>query len=185
MENGKTNPDPTPNARSNTACSPSNVLLLPAEGKVDLLMRDLVGGSKGNPKKTTDAETIMGLEESTGEYIFVDHQQSPDPSTFNVAGGGSLEATNPLLNGKNGDNTYVLRANANIIISAGNWTIGFGSDDGGTLKIPGVNFSWRNNNGSPASDEVRRDLARHPQKASHRGHVWTWDFVHDMSLIHI
>lgn len=23
---------------------------------------------------------------------------------------------------------------------------------------------------------------RHPQKASHRGHVWTWDFIHDWTL---
>lgn len=145
----------------------SLILLLPAEGKFDLLMRDLIGGSDGNPNSTTEAETIMGLEESTGAYVFVDHQQSPDPSTINVAGGGNFGATNPLPNGKNGDNTYVLRAKANIIIPAGNWTVGFGSDDGGTLKIPGVNFTGRtNNNGSPASDEVRWE--------NPRGHRWTF-----------
>jgi transposase InsO family protein len=29
---------------------------------------------------------------------------------------------------------------------------------------------------------VGHSTGRHPQKASHRGHVWTWDFIHDWSV---
>ncbi|MCH7228726.1 Ig-like domain-containing protein [Haloferula sp. A504] len=133
-------------------------------------MRNLIGGSDGNPQNTTEAEAIMALEASTGAYLFTDHTESPDPSTINVGGGGSFGATNPLPNGNQQDNKYVLRATANVIIPAGNWTIGFGSDDGGTLKIPGVNFSTRvSNSGSFAADEVRYEGTR--------GHQWTFGQV--------
>lgn len=141
--------------------------LQPVNAEFSLVMRDLTGGSDGNPNNTTEAETIMALGASTGTYIFQDHVESPDPATINVAQNASFGSTNLLPNGKNADNTYVLKATANVIIPAGNWTIGFGSDDGGTLKIPGVNFTNRtNNSGSPASDEVRFEGTR--------PHRWTF-----------
>jgi transposase InsO family protein len=36
----------------------------------------------------------------------------------------------------------------------------------------------------PKKKQSRRghSTGRHPQKASHRGHVWTWDFIHDWSV---
>src|SRR5690606_6794745 len=34
----------------------------------------------------------------------------------------------------------------------------------------------------PKESRRGESTGRHPQKAAHRGHVWTWDFIHDWTL---
>jgi putative transposase len=34
----------------------------------------------------------------------------------------------------------------------------------------------------PKESRRGESTGRHPQKATHRGHVWTWDFIHDWTL---
>ncbi len=128
----------------------------PAHADFTLLMRDLTGGSDGNPNSTTEAETIIALEAPSAAYQYTDYTNSPDPDTINVAGGGSFSPTDPLPNGTSAADRYVLRATANLVIPAGDWTIAFGRDDGGYIRIgdgfPGFIDEY-STNGDPTSGD--------------------------------
>ncbi len=53
-----------------------------------------------------------------------------------------------------------------MVIPAGTWTIGFGSDDGGQITVAGVTFdSYSDPNDSAEDDQVRYE--------GNRGHGWT------------
>ena len=54
---------------------------------------------------------------------------------------------------------------ADVVIPAGRWTVGIGSDDGGQLTIPGVLFDVWNANDSFDDDQIRFE--------NNRGHGWT------------
>lgn len=140
-----------------------------AQADFELTMRKLTGGSDGNPGTTTEARTIMELGSPNSSYSFTDYTESPDPETINVGGGGSYGSTALLPNNSQRDDRYILKATANVIIPAGTWTIAFGSDDGGYIKIPGVNFTnpLNNNWGSQpvVADTIWYDRGR--------GHAWT------------
>ena len=142
--------------------------MAPAHADFTLLMRDLTGGSDGNPNSATEAETILALAAPNATYAYTDHTQSPNPATVNVASGGSFSPTNVLPNGASAADTYVVQATANLVIPAGDWTIAFGSDDGGKLQIPGVTFLA--NTGSDAGSTFSGDEIRFEGT---RGHDWT------------
>lgn len=138
-------------------------LIAPARADFTLLMRNADQGISN----TSAAEYLLAQPASpSGGWTFTDHLESPDPATINVGGNGNYGATNKLPNGLQQDNTYALKATANLLIPAGTWTIGFGSDDGGSIKIAGITFDSRfNNSGNPADNEVRFETGR--------GHRWT------------
>jgi hypothetical protein len=93
-----------------------------------------------------------------------------------AGGGGTFPVNNPYPNGESvpdnsptpGDD-FLVTAETSLPfnIPAGDWTIGFGSDDGGALRIPGIVFSNEiNTDGDPGLDDTI--LFDAP-----RGHVWT------------
>ena len=83
-------------------------------------------------------------------------------------GAGTFDQTIPYLNGTDdaSKDDFLQQMTGLITIPAGDWTIGFGSDDGGTVIIPGVEFSARfNATAGTADDETRFNGTR--------GHGWT------------
>ncbi|MCA9170156.1 MAG: hypothetical protein KDB23_20910, partial [Planctomycetales bacterium] len=60
---------------------------------------------------------------------------------------------------------FALRASAKVVIPVGTYTIGFGSDDGGQITIPGVTFTDSLSNDSTSADQIRYE--------GNRGHAWT------------
>ena len=97
--------------------------------------------------------------------------QVPYPVVDMGGGGGTFIATTlPYPNGVGvGDTSvsdFVVSAEADVIIPPGEYTIGIGSDDGGKITIPGVEFEyWSDNNGSLDDDQIRFEGTR--------GHGWT------------
>lgn len=89
----------------------------------------------------TDAEIVLDdfeAETAIGGYSVVD-----------FAGGAGTFAENLAYpNGVNNDsqNDFAVQVTADVVIPAGTWTIGFGSDDGGRVQIPGVEFTDSLNN---------------------------------------
>ncbi len=85
-----------------------------------------------------------------------------------LAGGiGTFSRNLPYPNGVANETMedFALQAVAEVVIPAGTWTIGFGSDDGGAVQIPGVEFLDSLNNDNFENDEIRFELPR--------GHSWT------------
>jgi|GEM_PF-1930754 len=93
-------------------------------------------------------------------------------------GGGSFGDTVPYLNGTadTSKDDFLQQMTGLVTIPAGEWTIGFGSDDGGTVIIPGVEFADRfNATAGTADGEVRFNGTR--------GHGWTMgEFTLDAPL---
>ncbi len=81
-------------------------------------------------------------------------------------GGGSFADTQPYPNDVSNDSMedFAVRATANVVIPVGTWTIGFGSDDGGQLTIPGVTFDVKSNE-EGEDNQIRFE--------GNRGHDWT------------
>jgi hypothetical protein len=75
---------------------------------------------------------------------------SKDYAVVNHGVGGDYGGDQLLPDGLTDTDTYALRATANVKIPAGTWSINVGSDDGASVKIPGVVFTNRVNN-SPAN----------------------------------
>ena len=65
---------------------------------------------------------------------------------------------------------FAVEVMADVVIPAGDWTIGIGSDDGGKIVIPGVTFEDWQNNDSFEDDEIRFEGIR--------GHGWTLGSFH-------
>ena len=83
-------------------------------------------------------------------------------------GGGTFPDTAPYLNGTadTSQDDFLQQMTGLVTIPAGDWSIGFGSDDGGTVILSGVEFSARHNaTAGTADDEVRFNGTR--------GHGWT------------
>ena len=60
---------------------------------------------------------------------------------------------------------FAVQVTADVTIPDGTWTVGFGSDDGGNIRIPGITLEDWLNNDSFEDDEIRRETPR--------GHGWT------------
>ncbi len=108
----------------------------------------------------TIAEEVLDDYEgitATGAYDVVD--MAGLPGTF----GKDL----PYPNGVNNDSQsdFAVEVTADVVIPAGTWTIGFGSDDGGSIRIPGISFDDWLNNDSIDDDELRFEQPR--------AHGWT------------
>ena len=89
-------------------------------------------------------------------------------SVVDFAGGAATFGENLAYpNGINNDSQddFAVQVTADVVIPAGTWTIGFGSDDGGRIKLPGVEFTDSLNNDMWEDDELRREAVR--------AHDWT------------
>lgn len=86
-----------------------------------------------------------------------------------AGGGGSFPVNHPYPNGATGTSMedFAIRAEADVEIPVGTYSIAFGSDDGGQLTIEGVEFDFDNslNNDSFDDDQIRFE--------GNRGHGWT------------
>ncbi len=153
----------------------ATALLAPlAHADWNLLMRDVVsGGSDTQVGSGAEAETIINLGAPNATYNFNDY--SDVRAKIDVAGAGSFSGSDNLPNGSGSGDDYVLKATAFVEIPAGDWTIGFGRDDGGYLRIdpnntdgfPGFTTEYSTNGDPTAGDnEVRYNGTG--------GHSWTW-----------
>ena len=96
-------------------------------------------------------------ETAIGTYRVVDMAGSV--GTF----GENLAYPNGINNDSQDD--FAVEVTADVVIPAGTWTIGLGSDDGGKIRIPGVVFDDWQNNDSIEDDEIRFEAPR--------AHGWT------------
>jgi hypothetical protein len=106
---------------------------------------------------TVDGLPVIYQSDATGIYTDVNLQGGP----------GTFSRGYAYPNGVNNESMedFAVRAIADVIIPAGTWTIGFGTDDGGQITIPGVSFDDSLNNDSSADDQIRFE--------GNRGHDWT------------
>ncbi len=128
---------------SNLAAGGDGTLTLERFRGFDLLQRDLTGGTHGGIFNVTQAETILALEAPNEEYDYVDTRVFRN--SINLAASGSFGGTSPLPDGLAQSDTYVLHARTYLVIPPGEWTIGFGSDDGGSLILEDVKFLTKTN----------------------------------------
>ncbi len=115
---------------------------------------------------TIDNHTIA--EDVLDEFIASGDAVRGDYAVVDLAGGGGTFPENlPYPNDVNNDSMsdFAVRAIADVVIPVGTWTIGFGSDDGGQLTIPGVEFLDSQNNDFFEDDQIRFE--------GNRGHGWT------------
>ena len=108
----------------------------------------------------TNAEDVLADfegETAIGAYYEVDF----------AGGSGTFSENTAYPNGINNDSQsdFAVQVKADIVIPAGTWTIGFGSDDGGRIKMPGVEFTDSLNNDMWEDDELRYEIPR--------AHGWT------------
>ena len=82
-------------------------------------------------------------------------------------GGGTFPDTQPYPNGvaDTSQSDFAVEVTAEAVIPVGTWTVGIGSDDGGRVKIPGVEFTDSLNDDMFDEDEIRFN--------GNRGHGWT------------
>lgn len=97
-------------------------------------------------------------------------------SRVNMGGGeGTFPGADPYPDGSNNGgydgNDFVVSVTGSVVIPVGEWTIGFGSDDGGLLRLGGLTFEQEyNTNGDPGLDDTLFYNAP-------RGHSWTWGTI--------
>ncbi|MCA9201174.1 MAG: hypothetical protein KDA87_26720, partial [Planctomycetales bacterium] len=122
---------------------------------------------------TVDSQTIADdiIDAQDGIVSTGFGPQEDDTAAYDVidlaGGGGNFGVNHPYPNGVNDDSldNFAVQAVANVVIPAGTWTIGFGSDDGGKILIPGVEFIDSQANDNFQDDEIRFEAPR--------GHAWT------------
>ena len=103
----------------------------------------------------------LALEDFDGEFA----TGSYDVVDFG-GGGGTFGSTNPYPNGvaDTSMSDFAVQVFADVTIPAGEWTIGFGSDDGGQVTIAGIELiEFTNDNFE--DDQIRFE--------GNRGHGWT------------
>jgi hypothetical protein len=132
-------------------------------------MIDVEGGADGTLDSATEALNVLNGNFNPANYI-LSFDQSRTVSTINFGGGaGSFGNDQPYFDGTNNTelSDIAMRATAIVTIPVGTWTIGFGSDDGGALRLAGVNFTGEagTNGDTPGDNEVRFE--------GPRGHSWT------------
>lgn len=114
------------------------------------------------------AEALGILRGTAAPRTIVEDVRGPVAKIDLGGGGGSFDETVPYLNGTadTSKDDFLQQMTGLITIPAGEWSVGFGSDDGGTVIIPGVEFTERYNATTGTDDhEVRFNGTR--------GHGWT------------
>jgi hypothetical protein len=142
----------------------------PVRADFNLLLRDVTGGGTDTQvNDCNEAETIIALGAPDATYNFTDTRVTR--TVINLPGGGNFGTDDPLPDGTTGQGKedYILNAKAYVRIPAGDWSIGFGSDDGGRLQVGGITFLSENGTiGDPANGD-NEVFFNNP-----RGHGWTW-----------
>ena len=129
-------------------------------------------GLSGWNLRLVDSDVTIG-DHTTAEDVLDDPNETSVSGSYDVidvgGGAGSFPDTQPYPNGVTATSMedFALRAEADVTIPAGTYTIGFGSDDGGQITIDGVEFDFdaSQNNDSFDDDQIRFE--------GNRGHGWT------------
>jgi hypothetical protein len=146
-----------------SAASVDTAMAVPFEGrfiKVD------TGGPTGTIDNTTEARELVKGNPNGGVFSA---DVRGTVQTIDLAGGaGNFSVNAPYLNGVNNDSQddFLQYHEAVIDIPAGDWTIGFGSDDGGYIFMPAVSFTAKNN--ADANTPANEIFFNAP-----RGHAWS------------
>lgn len=128
---------------------------------------DVNGGNDGAIESTTETEAIFNGNFAPGDYTFASDIRTTAQVIDYPSNTGRFGTNQAYPNGVNNDDQddIALRAQATVFIPAGNWMIGFGSDDGGLLRLSGVTFTNKFNSDSSPTNEIRYEGLR--------GHDWT------------
>ncbi|HPD13337.1 MAG TPA: PEP-CTERM sorting domain-containing protein [Planctomycetota bacterium] len=138
----------------------------------DLRMIDVTSNPNALPDTVPYGDSAIGGPYPGGLTVTFDnrvHYSSPDWGT-----GGNYGINSLYPSGTNSTDSFMLKASADVTIPAGTWTVGWGSDDGGMLRIndPSVVFTTRYGTyydaGWPA--EPGNNTVSSNQW---RGHTWT------------
>lgn len=129
-----------------------------------------VGGTDGAVSTSYEAESILLNEFSEGRHEIGIDIGTNLPSINFGSSEGTFAGAEPLLNGvaDHTQDSFVLQVNATVTIPEGEWMIGFGSDDGGFLRLADVAFAKTFGERGLSSDDgelVYKNL---------RNHNWTW-----------
>jgi hypothetical protein len=120
---------------------------------------DINGGTDGAVTTTTEATAILDGDFADGVYILEDNITALYSEIDFAGGGGTFGIDNTYPDGEVANASHITaRATTEVTIPIGDWTIGFGRDDGGYLRLDGVNFSGESNTSgdtSPGDDELR------------------------------
>jgi hypothetical protein len=84
-------------------------------------------------------------------------QGTKDYSQVNLGPGGAYAPDDNLPDGSAANDTYALRASANVFIPEGTWSFDVDSDDGFSLQIPGATFTNLVNQNTSGVNPVRPD----------------------------
>ncbi len=126
-------------------------------------------GTVGWKVKLVDSNTTID-NHTIAEEVLDGNDGDVSTRSYDVVdlggGQGSFGQTQGYPNDITNDSMedFAVRATANVVIPVGTWTIGFGSDDGGQLTIPGVTFDVKSNEEGDDS-QIRFE--------GNRGHDWT------------
>lgn len=116
-----------------------------------------------------NAAEALGILRGTAAPRTIAEDVRAKVATIDFGGGaGTFEPTAPYLDGTadTSNDDFLQQITGLVKIPAGDWTIGLGSDDGGAVIIPGVEFSARYNaTAGSTDDEIRFNGTR--------GHGWT------------
>ena len=115
-------------------------------------MIDVDGGDVGRFESTRTVEAIFAGDFDASDFNVTRDVKQVVPQIDFGGFRGIKRETQPYLDGTTDTSLsdFALRATAEITIPPGEWTIAFGSNDGGYLRIPGVEFlDTFNENGTP------------------------------------
>lgn len=129
---------------------------------------DVDGGGDGFIESTAEAENVLAGNFSNGAYNFASDIKTTTDTVDFAGGYGNFGVNHPYPNGVTDDRLedIILQATATVTIPAGEWMIGFGSDDGGQLTLGNLNFVDEYN----VTDAVGNNQIRFEYP---RGHDWT------------
>ncbi len=130
---------------------------------------DVDGGGDGLINTVTETTNILDGNVDPADYLIATDITERRQLLDFAGGGGTFTVNQPYLDGSTGTglSDIAIRATAVVTIPEGDWTVGFGSDDGGRLQLAGVPFFGEagTNGDTPGDDEIRFNRTR--------GHGWT------------
>ncbi|MCA9170157.1 MAG: PEP-CTERM sorting domain-containing protein, partial [Planctomycetales bacterium] len=140
--------------------------------KTNKVFGEPVSGLPGWNVKLVDTETTVS-DHTIAELVLDDDDGEVTFGSYDVidlgGGGGTFNETQPYPNevADTSMEDFAIRATADVVIPPGVYTIGFASDDGGQITIPGAffDFALTLNNDSAEDDQIRFN--------GNRGHQWT------------
>lgn len=105
-------------------------------------MIDISGGADGKLDSALEARDLLDGIYSVDDYLVTFDSTDIVPHVNFGGSTGNFRENLPFLDGTldSSLDDIALRFTANVTIPAGDWTIGMGTDDGGILRLSGVNF---------------------------------------------